>query len=241
MFVKGVRYLFKGFSLIRTPGLRRFVVLPLLINILLFGAAFWGGGIYIDNMIEAFIPDGWDWLRWIIWPIAALLSLATLFYTFTLFANLIGSPFNGILSEKIDQLLRGEPLTDTTPFSVKLILEAVRGELSKWLYYLGWIIVLLIVSAILFFIPLVNILIPFIWATFGAWMMTVEYNDFPLGNRRLAPRRQRQWLRANRSLVLGFGAATLLATMIPILNLAVMPAAVAGATALIFDHYSETP
>ena len=39
-------------------------------------------------------------------------------------------------------------------------------------------------------------------------------------------------LRRRRALALGFGGAVVLATMIPVLNLFVMPAAVAGSAAL---------
>lgn len=236
MFSQGVSYLFKGFKLIRQPGLRRFVVIPLLINIILFTGILWGGEAWLDHLIESMIPDGWDWLRWIIWPIVALLAIAFIFYTFTLLANLIGSPFNGLLSEKVEQRLRCNPNAPSTTLSLAYVLEAIRGELSKWLYYLGWIILLLILG----FIPLINFLSPLFWSIFGAWMMAVEYSDFPLGNRLIPPKNQRQWLRENRPLALGFGAATLFGTMIPIINLAVMPAAVAGATALILDHYQTT-
>ncbi|MEN8761084.1 MAG: EI24 domain-containing protein, partial [Thiogranum sp.] len=37
----GPGYLLQGFSLLRKPGLRRFVLMPLLINIVLFGGLVW--------------------------------------------------------------------------------------------------------------------------------------------------------------------------------------------------------
>ncbi|MDT8372288.1 MAG: sulfate transporter CysZ, partial [Gammaproteobacteria bacterium] len=47
---------------------------------------------------------------------------------------------------------------------------------------------------------------------------------------------QRQILKQKRLLALGFGLATLGATMIPIVNFLVIPAAVAGATALYLER-----
>jgi CysZ protein len=61
-------------------------------------------------------------------------------------------------------------------------------------------------------------------------MLALEYADYPLGNRGLNLRAQRRLLRRRWPLALGFGGMTLLFTLIPGLNLLVMPAAVIGAT-----------
>ena len=37
----GVWYFSQGWKLVSLPGIRRFVILPLLINIILMGGAFW--------------------------------------------------------------------------------------------------------------------------------------------------------------------------------------------------------
>ena len=37
----GVYYFSQGWKLIGLPGIRRFVILPLLVNIILMGGAFW--------------------------------------------------------------------------------------------------------------------------------------------------------------------------------------------------------
>ncbi len=39
-FFKGVHYLFAGFGLITRPGIKRYVVMPLVINILMFTLIF---------------------------------------------------------------------------------------------------------------------------------------------------------------------------------------------------------
>ena len=70
------------------------------------------------------------------------------------------------------------------------------------------------------------------WLLFSAWMLALEYLDYPLSNHgRLFPH-YRGALRQRRWLALGFGGAVLLLTLVPLLNFIVMPAAVAGATAL---------
>ena len=47
-FFRGLGYLGEGFGLIRQPGLRLFVIIPLLINILLFGLLFFYLGELFD-------------------------------------------------------------------------------------------------------------------------------------------------------------------------------------------------
>jgi len=81
-------------------------------------------------------------------------------------------------------------------------------------------------------VPGLNLAAPFLWLAFMAWMLALEYVAYPMANHRLRFGEVRRVLRANRMLGLGFGAATLAATLVPGLNALAMPAAVAGATAL---------
>ncbi len=71
---------------------------------------------------------------------------------------------------------------------------------------------------------------------FGAWMLCLQYTDYAMGNHRLSFSEQRRRLKQHRSLSLGFGGAALLATLIPGVNLIVMPVAVAGATAMYLER-----
>ena len=50
-FVAGVRHALQGFSLISKPGIRGFVVIPLVINIVLFAGAIFGVS---SNCIDQF-------------------------------------------------------------------------------------------------------------------------------------------------------------------------------------------
>ena len=65
---------------------------------------------------------------------------------------------------------------------------------------------------------------------FGAWMMSIQYVDYPMDNHGISMPMLRQTLRTRRLSSLGFGAAVMLATMIPFINFIVIPAAICGAT-----------
>ena len=59
--VRGAGYLLKGASLLPQPGLRRFVIIPLLVNVLLFVGAIWLLVKQFDAWVGywlGFIPNG---------------------------------------------------------------------------------------------------------------------------------------------------------------------------------------
>lgn len=252
-FILGIRYFFKGFPLIRVAGVKRFVIIPLLINITLFTGALWFGISWIEGWIKtlqvsmtassddsfAWLNHMIEWLSWIIIPLFIVLFLAVMFYTFALIANLIAAPFNGLLSEKIEAYLTGGATADTTNASMMELSKNIGGaflsEFRKLLYF----IIRAIPLFILFFIPIINVLAGFLWFAFSAWMLSIEYNDFPMNNHDIQFPRQRLMLQENKLFTLGFGTATLTATMIPFLNFLAMPVAVAGATAMWVDHWQN--
>ena len=107
----GLAHLREGFRLILRPGLRLFVLLPLLINLLLFSAAFYWLLNQLERLsawIDSGLPDWLSWLTWLIWPLAILGILIGFGFVFGMLANWIAAPFNGLLAEKVEQHLTGE-------------------------------------------------------------------------------------------------------------------------------------
>lgn len=241
--ISGAGYLIRGVGLINRPGLRRFVLIPLLINIVLFSSAVWYGIRQFETFLvwmESKIPAWLQWLDWILWPLFVLALVILVFYCFTLVANLIASPFNSLLAEKVELHLTGRPLSEGGGWK-KAMMELVPtllDEVKKLLFALLWAIPFLI----LFLIPGINLAAPVLWFLYTAWMLALEYSDYPMGNHGLKFREIRTRLRARRALGLGFGAATAGLTMVPVVNFIVMPSAVAGATAMWVDEMSgENP
>ncbi|MCF8014577.1 MAG: sulfate transporter CysZ [Chromatiaceae bacterium] len=229
--IRGAAFMLEGLRLILRPGLRRFVVIPLLVNIGVFSAAIWYGIHRFEDALgwmEQQLPSWLHWLDWLLWPVFVLALLIIVFYSFTLVANLIASPFNGILAEKAEAMLTGRSLNGPIDYA-KLIKELpviLWDEVKKILYALIWTIPFLILALV---VPVIG---PLIWFLFTAWMLAVQYSDFPMGNHGLLFREQRARLRQRRVIALGFGSVAAALTMIPVLNFIVMPAAVAGATVM---------
>lgn len=232
----GARYLLRGLRLIAQPGLRRFVLIPLLINVLVFSAAVWYGVVSFEGFIawmQSKVPAWLQWLEWVLWPLFVLALLIVVFYTFTLVANLLAAPFNGLLAEKVELHLTGRPLSEGGGIKKVLIdlVPTLIDELRKLLYMLLWAVPFLL----LFLVPGINVAAPILWFLYTAWMLAFEYSDYPMGNHALKLRAMRRRLRRRRALALGFGATAAGMTMIPVLNFVVMPSAVAGATAMWVD------
>lgn len=240
-FTRGASYVLRGFKLIRTPRIRRFVLIPLLVNVVLF-AGLIAYGIseftYLTEWLLSFLPEWLTWLKWLLWPVFALLAMLFVFYLFTPIANLIGAPFNSLLAEKLEIHLSGnQPASDQAWSRLFTdIPKTLISEFKKLGYLMIWTIPLLI----LLMIPGLNLLAPFVWFIFGAWMLALEYCDYPMANHRLAFREERWVLKQQKSLGLGFGSAVLLMTTIPVINFLAMPVAVAGATALWVERLQAT-
>lgn len=227
----GIGYVLRGLGLIARPGLRRFVIIPLFINTTLFAAVIYYGARRFDELLGSLLPQWLDWLSWLLWPIFAVAVLMVVFYTFTIIANLIAAPFNGLLAERVEQYLRGTGVAESQSSWSKVLKEAlpaILSELKKLAYFLVRAIPLLL----LFLIPGLNVLAPFLWIAFNAWFLTLEYGDYPMGNHGMLFPQQRQLHLRWRWTALGFGTTLLLITTIPILNFLAMPVGVAGATAM---------
>jgi CysZ protein len=242
----GANYFFRGFGIAFMPKIRRFIYIPLIVNILLFAGGLWYSFAKFDELIDWITPD-WlsdmpDWLgwletgiTWILFPIFAIVVFVVVFYTFSLIANLIAAPFNGMLAEAVEKKLTGQEVGNPFDFRVMLrtLIPMMFDEVKKLLYFVLWAIPLLL----LFLVPVVNIAASLVWILFSAWMLSLEYMDFPMGNHNLRFKAIRKRVTSQRFMSLGFGGAVLVGTMIPVFNFIVMPVAVCGATALWVDKY----
>jgi CysZ protein len=236
-FTSGFNYLLSGFKLILKPGVRIYVLIPLLINSLLFAGAIIYGASSLNGFIDWLITK-WSWLEWVewlLWPIFVVVALAIVFFGFSIVANLIGAPFNGFLAEAVEMNLTGQKIAIDSKISLlQIIVISIKAEFQKLLYFVIRALPLLI----LFIIPMVNIAAPVIWFLFTAWMLTLEYGDYPMGNHDILFKQQREKFASNRQLAFGFGSGVMLLTMIPVVNFLVMPVAVAGATRMYIEHSS---
>jgi CysZ protein len=228
--IKGASYVLTGLRWLPKAGLRGFVMLPLAINALLFSGGLWWSAQQMDRLDQAlqnWLPSWLQWLHWVLWPLFILTAFVVVFYGFSLVANLLAAPFNSLLSERVQKMMvSSEPLPSPSISSWRDWLFSPFAEIGKILHVLIWLIPLII----LMFVPGANLITPVLWLLSTAWGLALGYADYPLSNRGIGFKQQRHLLRQHWPLTLGFGAMTLLLTLVPVLNFFVMPAAVIGAT-----------
>ncbi len=238
-FIAGLRYALSGFTLLTRAGIRLYALLPLLINLVLFVLAIIYGASQFNALLTR-LTEQWEWLEWLgwlLWPLFLLLMLGFVFFCFSILANILAAPLNGYLSTAVERHLGSKGpanLTSTTSVPQQIQME-VRSELVKMRFFFVRGLPLLL----LFVIPIVQLLAPVVWFIYAAWMIALEYLEVPLGNRGLLFPQVLGIASQNRRLVLGFGTGILLMTMMPGLNLMIMPVAVSGATKLALERLSD--
>lgn len=224
----GPGHVLLGYRLLLRPGVRRYVVLPLLGNILLYSLAFWAAFAGLDMALDRWLPPALDWLRWLLFPLVALLLMVLGFFSFTLLANLLLAPFNGLLSARVEQLLSGAPPAGSGLGMAAEMARSLRQEVKR----LGYILVRVLALFLLGLVPVVGVVAAPLGLLLGAWLLAMEFAGNPLGNWGWDLAQQRAFLRQHRWAFLGFGFAAMGLALVPVVNFALVPAAVSGATAL---------
>lgn len=235
--LSGAGYFFKGFELIKQKGIRRFVFIPLTINVVLFSIAFYFMYLQLEHYIPslmAWLPSWLDWLSVVIWPLAVVTVLVLFSFIFSTAANWLAAPFNGLLSEKVEAMLSGKTAPqDGNLAIIKDIPRTLNREWQKLRYYLPRAIGFFI---IMWLLPVIG---QVIWFLFIAWMMAVQYKDYPFDNHKVPFNVMKQALKQRQKLSYSFGITVAIFSMIPIVNLIVMPVAICGASAIWVDHYQK--
>lgn len=225
----------RGTRLVYQKGLRRYIFLPILVNILVYGAML---GVVVNRFSGwldhwmGLVPTWLDWLSWLIWPLFMISLLAVIFFTFTLITHLIAAPFYGFLAAKVEIQATGRiPLDDRG--LAKTAIDAIGRELVKLSYIAPRAIALFIIS----WIPGLNLFAPLLWGLFSAWVMAITYLDYPMDNNKVAFKDMRQRLTKRWWQSLSYGGLVTLITWIPLANLFLIPGAVAGAVLMWDQHY----
>ncbi len=222
----------EGARLLRRPAVRPYVLIPVAINILVLIVGGWALYRTLADSVGGALPPDYAWLRYLVLPLLFIALAMGGFLLFSLLANLLATPFNGLLCEAILREL--EP--GTAPPPVRGLWDEVRlglrGEWAKGRYLLK----LLIPAILLWLVPGANALSVIVWPLVGIWVLTLEYLDGVLGNQGQPFPAALHWMRTQRGLCLGAGIPLFLLTAVPGVNVVAMPLGVATASVLYSRH-----
>jgi CysZ protein len=232
-FARGFSYPFRaGHFLLGHPRLWPYVLIPFLINLIVFSLAVWGGLDFFDSTVESMIPvgDTWYWsvLYYFLWLVAVLATALLVFFLFAIVGNLIASPFNDILSEKTESTLTG--IQKSEPFSVAVFLKTTVHTLLDELLKISAFVFGMILLFLFLLLPAVGpVLYSFLSLVWTALFLVIEYTGYIFSRHQLLFRDQRQFIRQHKLASLGFGTGALCLLAIPFLQFFTIPLGVIGA------------
>jgi len=235
-FYQGMMYMMLGIRHLLTDGLKRFIILPIAFNFLLFAGLFYLIYHYLFPYSYYYINQLPSWLSFLsgVFLIIFAISFFLLFLSmFTVAFNIIAAPFNGLLAEKAQNLLYHSAIPALSFGQIAMRTIKRQGQ------FLAYFLPRFFGMCILFFVPFIQPIYPFLWFMFTAWVLSMQYQDFSMDNNLIDFKQMRQNMGNEAMLSLGFGSVISVASFIPILNLITMPAAVIGGVILYCDQHMQ--
>lgn len=229
--ITGAGYFFRGMAMLTNKRLRAFVILPLVANVslfILFGSVAWS---LVDGLVqttEETLPSWLGFLTWLIAPVLWLMGSLATGYLSTLIVLVLTSPFHALLAEKVEEQVTGQavPALEGIGSAIIAIPRGVFREIRKILYYIPLAVFVLVVTVI----PGLQAFAPLLWFALGAWMMGLQFMDYPMDNHRMSFSDVKEACASRRLSSLGLGGMVAFVAGVPLANLVVIPAAVVGAT-----------
>jgi CysZ protein len=235
-FTRGFFAPFRSVRILRSnPHLIQYVLIPFLINTIVFSAAVYLGLDFFGSTVVEYIPQGeaWYWsvLYWFLWGGAVLLTAVLVFFSFTVVGNLLASPFNDLLSERTEEVLSGN-LNDE-PFALgrffRDALSTILLEAKKmWIF----VVVMVLILPLNLLPGVGNTIYTVLAISLTLFFLSFEYLGFVLVRKRQFFRDQKSYIFARKFLMLGFSCGVMVILAIPFFQLLCIPLAVIGVTRL---------
>lgn len=239
--LQGARLPLAGAGVVwRAPGARRWAVVPLALNCLLYALIiclavwladalripevhwefWWGTGEALASLVNAGTP----YIKWlIVVPLIAVLC----YFSFTFVGMLIAAPFNDILSEKIESYITGRDTAGNAP--LRLTLKATLVSLFSTLRMLLRQMLCALLCLPLLLIPVVGAGVMFVAMSYYAGLGFFDIGmarNFLRHGQKMAAAREIRWQ------IVGLGIVMQGLFLIPLAGLLLLPLGVAGGTLL---------
>lgn len=238
-FIRGLTYPFQGAWFIKNhPILLRYILIPLMINIIVFvvliSLSWHYGGILLNQVIPK--EEAWYWslVFYLSLGLLGLLLVLVVIFTFTVVGNLIAAPFNEVLSEKVEEIFLGKIPENSYPNSSFFgtafhLFRQTSFNLLENLKEIAFFAIIGLCMFFLNFIPGLGTGLNMLWI----WIfLAFEFLNYPLSRKSYSFRQKLRLIWDQKGLVSGFGLGVFLVLFIPVFNLACIPASVVGGTLL---------
>ncbi|WP_119260900.1 EI24 domain-containing protein [cyanobacterium endosymbiont of Rhopalodia gibberula] len=252
-FFWGATYPFRILKILRThPDLLSYIIVPVLINVILgivlYSILLFLGWqvsqtvmVNLTTYLDAVLTNIPNWLKTLEYFILGLMFLVKLFLGIILliltgfilaqFGVILGAPWYGKLSEKLEKLRTGK--VDIIEVGIILdIWRAILFELKKLV-----LVIFIALPLFLFnFIPIVGTLLStIVGIAVSMVIICLDFFDSILERRRLQFRQKLQIIWKNLPGSAGFALVCFLLISIPLVNLLTIPFCIGGGTLFICD------
>jgi len=214
--VWGVRFFFLGIrTLVRNPVLLSLSLIPMLLTLaLLLGLAVAGAWVVGRFLGDALAAD----LRIVAQVLMFLLALLIAYFLYLPIARVLLAPFAEALSRRAHAINTG---------------QAAGANNLGWARAMWEGLKLVAFQAVIALAALVlGLAFPPVGIAVAIFLGGLDFFDVPLSTRGLRLRKKLGMIWRNKSLALGFGVATYLLLLIPVINMLALPVGVVGATLL---------
>lgn len=226
--------------LLRNRKVKRIAILPLVVNLLVYAVAL---GVFFHLLSQWTVSDvAWSFwwgtgetLSWVAnsmgsvlkWVVGIPLALLVSYFTFTTVGMLLASPFNDILSERLERVLCEE--WTHPPQTWRFMLRSTCWSAFDSLRIVLRQAFLCILCLPLLLIPVVGFLPLFLVC---AYYTGLGFLDVGMARNLLRDRHKRPAIREMRWTFFGLGLAMELCFLVPFLGMILMPVGVASGTLL---------
>lgn len=239
-FFSGALYpLYAAAVLARAPRLWRYVLIPMLVN-LLVGVTLYAGLLFAGlRAIDGLVAGLPAWAVVLGALLRVLLILGLLIATgFVLvrFGVVLGSPWYTKLSAELELLRGGQPLPEQSAG-----LSTALRDLSRALAFeLRKLLLVVAIGALLLLLNLIpvagQVLATVGWIALGATITCLDFFDYPLERRLISFRAKLRVVRHSLPASAGFGLVCLALVSVPFVNLVSIPLCVAAGTLFYCDR-----
>jgi CysZ protein len=237
----GAGYLLRGFGMWRRrPGLMVLGMVPALVVFLVLGAALVLLVLNLGDLASWLTPFADDWgdtaqdlVRIGLAVVLVVAALALSAISFTGLTLIVGEPFYQRIWHETELMMGG-----TAPDGELGLGRAVKDGVVMILIGIATAVVLFVIG----FLPVVGAVVGAVLGfVVSGRVLATELLSRPLEARGMDRAARKAFLRPHRSRVHGFGMATQVCFLVPLGAIAVMPAAVVGATMLARELVEATP
>lgn len=216
---------------------RRFIVIPIMLNICMAYLIFRYGvsGWVVQQLVDYFdaqLHDAWQWVVDLLYVMFNTIALIFVTMLAVRLGTIIGSPFYGIVAERIDdKYLVDEHLAPLTIF------QSIRSALWYELRKVVVVICFAILGFVLGYVPFIGVIIGSAFVIVSTTVVTLlDFTDVPMSRRGLRFRQRFAVFRQYLPELLGFAVIMVPLASIPVVNVVAVPIGISGG-ALLFVKY----